>query len=159
MANIPARKVVAISTGDLRTAVRETKLMEEQSVVHSSDDLEFEKVKNLLISDFAKEEFKRAMRSLREIDIVGNLDLANLVAYCNSFSEYNDAIQVQKQPGFEAVGPDGKISPIIRVEREAYAQMAKAGDRCGMSIASRLKAGEGKVKKQQESIEDKFGVI
>jgi phage terminase small subunit len=46
---------------------------------------------------------------------------------------------------------------MIKLSSDAYDEMAKSGEKLGMSVSSRLKAAEVRVKKEEEDLKQVFG--
>ncbi len=153
------RKVIAISTGDATVAVQERKKLEETAVKAPRTGLQ--KVpSDALVNEVAKKEYKRVLKLLEAIDIISDVDRANLIVYANAYARYLDAIKALKTEPLvieAATGP--KKNPWITVSESAYAEMYRAGSALGMTVDSRLKAGAVKVRKQEENLEAAFGDI
>lgn len=155
------RKPKEMQKGNLTVLQQEKKWLEEEYVRTGKNQLKTPPI--WLIDDIAKKEFKRIVKELKEIDIVGNLDLNNLGAYCNAFSNY---IHVTEQLN----GQDYYITretrtgviivknPLVDIQTNYATEMRKFASLCGMTIDSRLKAATIKVDKQQEAITSKFGI-
>lgn len=111
-----------------------------------------------LISKEAEKEWCRVVPQLMEIDIIGNLDRAALIGYCNSYSNYMKATRQLARQAF--INKDsGKKNPLIEVQKNYGDELRKFAAICGISMDSRLKAGMKKQEKKEESIKDRFGAI
>lgn len=136
--------------------------MEEESVTCGSEQLE--KPPSWLTDKKAKDEWKRLVAELKKIDIIGNLDLNNLGAYCNAYSSYLKAtkqlkastLTVERQTKF---GIQVVENPLIGIQKKYSEEMRHYASLCGLTLDSRLKAGTAKVNKQEETIQNKFGAI
>lgn len=156
------RKPLDVQKGHLKMVDYQKKEMEEQAVTTGADQLEEPPV--WLTDAIAKNEWKRLVKELKKIEIIGNLDLNNLGAYCNAYSGYRKAtkelvgaqLTVEKWTKY---GPQMVPNPLIAVQSKYSDEMRRYASLCGLTIDSRLKAGTGKVNKQEETLERKFGLI
>lgn len=156
------RKPLDVQKGHLKAVDYQKKEMEEQAVTTGADQLEEPPV--WLTDAIAKIEWKRLVKELKKIEIIGNLDLNNLGAYCNAYSGYRKAtkelvgatLTVEKWTKY---GPQMVPNPLIAVQSKYSDEMRRYASLCGLTIDSRLKAGTGKVNKQEETLERKFGLI
>ena len=148
----------------LTVVERQRREQQEASVMTSKDDLL--KPPAMLVDAYAKNEWKRIIPLLIEIDIIGSLDMANIAGYCNAFAQYRRATDklrteplvydyMDEKTGFEM----HKENPTLKVQARAAQEMRRFGDMCGMSISSRLKAAATKAKETDDQIENVFGVI
>ncbi|MBU5331423.1 phage terminase small subunit P27 family [Anaerocolumna aminovalerica] len=156
------RKPVDMQKGNLTVLQQEKKRLEEEYVRTGKNQLKTPPI--WLIDDIAKKEFKRIVKELEKIDIIGNLDLNNLGAYCNAFSHYIHVTeQLNGQDYYIAretrTGVIFVKNPLIDIQTNYANEMRKFASLCGMTIDSRLKAATTKVNKQQEEINKKFGGI
>ncbi len=117
-----------------------------------------------LIDDVAKKEWRRIVKELDKINIVGNLDRNNLGGYCNAFANYVKTTEILKnQPYYiDRETRNGVIvvkNPMVDIQKGYAEEMRRFAALCGLTIDSRLKAGIAKANKQQEDIERRFGAI
>lgn len=155
------RKAVDMQKGNLTVIQQEKKRLEEEYIRTGKDQLKFPPI--WLIDEIAKKEFKRIVKELKGIDVVGNLDLNNLGAYCNAFSNY---IHVTEQLNgqdyyMERETRTGTIivkNPLVDIQTNYATEMRKFASLCGMTIDSRLKAAGAKIDKEQQAIDRKFGI-
>ena len=155
------RKPVDTQKGNLAVLQQEKKRLEEEYVRTGKDQLKTPP--KWLINDTAKKEFRRIVKELKDIDMVGNLDLDNLGAYCNAFANYIQATdQLAEEPYcIDRITRTGTIStknPLVDIQTNYASEMRKFAALCGMTLDSRLKAASVKVDKQQEAISAKFGI-
>lgn len=134
------RKPASQQRGDLRVVVMQQKKAEEEAVQTGNDELQSPPE---WLDEFARSEWYRVVPQLLKIEIVGNLDYSNIAGYCNAFSKFRQAVI------------DGNDSLQIKYGPE----LRRFADQCGMTINSRLKAATTKIAKQDEVIEERFGVI
>lgn len=158
------RKVLSMSTGDLTKKRQTEKAMQGSMIVQDPEDLD--KLPQELINTKAKKEWKRVVPELKKMDIVGRLDIANLVAYCNAYAKYCEATQILKKKPLtiSLYNDEGDLiscreNPTINVQIKYADQFRKFADQCGLTINSRLKWAATKMKKQEEQIESEFGAI
>lgn len=133
---------------------------EERLVTTTKSDLDNVPV-NMLRDTAARDEYDRLLPLLTGIDIIGDLDRNNLVVYCNAWSEYQELLNDLKTEAHFLVNKNEQEyeNPKLKASREAYKQMATAGEKLGMSISSRLNAATLKAKKEEDQLREDFGDI
>lgn len=152
------RKILEITEGDLTKKAQTEKRTQSAMIVQDPADLD--KLPQDLLDTKAKKEWKRVVPELKKLDIVGRLDISNLVAYCNAYSKYCEATKALRGQPLTIEGPTGlKENPLINVQLKYQEAFRKAADQCGLTIQSRLKWAATKMKKQEEQIESEFGAI
>lgn len=117
-----------------------------------------------LSDDAARKEWRRIIKELNQIDIVGNLDYANLAGYCNAYANY---IKVtEKLEGQEYCikreTRNGTITvknPLVDIQKTYASEMRKFASLCGLTIDSRLKAAVDKRDRKEDEIREEFGAI
>lgn len=117
-----------------------------------------------LINDVAKKEWRRIVRELNKIQIVGNLDYANLGGYCNAYANYIQVTEILKDQTYsiERKTRTGTIivkNPLVDIQTNYAAEMRRFAALCGLTIDSRLKAAVVKTEKTEDMITEKFGNI
>lgn len=152
------RKVLEMSTGDMTKKLRTEKAAQSSMIVQDPSDLD--RLPQDLINTKAKKEWKRVVPELKKMDIVGRLDITNLVAYCNAYSKYVEATKALRGQPLTVPSPSGeKENPLINVQIKYAEMFRKFADQCGLTINSRLKWAATKTKQQEEQIESEFGAI
>mgnify|MGYP001625125559 CR=1 FL=1 len=156
------RKPVELQTGHLKVVDYQKKKQHEDAVKVAADQLEKPPV--WLVDAVAKKEWKRLVEELKNINIIGNLDLNNLGAYCNAYAHYRKATKELKKAPLTVekhtrYGTQMVPNPLIGIQGKYLDEMRQYAALCGLTIDSRLKAGAGKVEKQDESIRKTFGAI
>lgn len=141
---------------------KQKRKQEEQYVVTGNNQLKTPP--KWLINDVAKKEWRRIIKELKQIEIVGNLDYANLAGYCNAYANYIKATEVLNKQEYyiERETRTGKMvvkNPMVDVQATYAAEMRKFAALCGLTIDSRLKAAVTKRDKKEEAITEKFGAI
>lgn len=135
----------------------------EDSIVTSSDELE--KIPAWLKNKTAEKEYRRLLKNFKEINIIGNLDLNNLVIYCNLYADIRAIEKAAKKLSMTRKDDKGILRVNSEYERISYQKLKymdslrKYADTLGLTVSSRLKAGTKKVNDEQEDINDKFGDI
>ena len=132
------RKVLEMNNSHLTKDVQSEKAAQSSMIVQDPADLD--KLPQDLLDTKAKKEWKRVVPDLKKMDIVGRLDIANLVAYCNSYSKYCEATRALRGQPLTVPSPSGeKENPLINVQLKYQEAFRKAADQCGLTINSRLK--------------------
>lgn len=154
------RKPLAQQKGTMNVVVMQQKQREEEMVKTATDEIL--DPPEWLTNEVARDEWKRVIPQLLEINVVGNLDLANVAGYCNAYAGYRKATEeLDKMPLVYVDKADGKTksNPYVSIQAQYAQEMRRFGDLCGMSVSSRLKAAATQTKKEAERVEEKFGVI
>lgn len=157
-----ARKPLSQQRGDLTEKRKAEMELQEAAIKTGKEDLEIPP--EWLTDRIAKDEFRRVVRELGKLDLIGNLDLATIGAYANAYAGYVRASKNMKGKNMIVVeNKGGKITkrknPLIGVQEDYAREMRLFGNMCGISIDSRLKAADAKTSEMEDSIKDKFGDI
>ena len=72
----------------------QTREAEEDSV--TTDKNQLKRPPTWLIDNVAKKEWRRIVKELEKINLIGNLDRNNLGGYCNAFANYVKATEILK---------------------------------------------------------------
>lgn len=156
-------KPLAMQTGNLTQEQQNRKRLEESLVMTGRDDLA--RAPDWLLDDTAAVEFTRLVREFEKIDVVGNLDLNNLGAYCNAYTMYRKATdQLRHEPLIVSKKlPNGATqqveNPLIKIQKTYAEEMRKFASLCGLTLDSRLKAGKSQNDKREKDLADEFGDI
>lgn len=154
------RKPLDSQIGHLTQETQIIRSYEESLIVTRRDDLQ--KIPLKLFRDkAARREYKRILPQILDNAIVGDLDRNNLVVYCNAWSEYQELMTELKNESHFVLDERGALveNPKYKSERDAYKQMITAGEKLGMSIASRLNAAALKAKRESDRLQEDFGDI
>jgi P27 family predicted phage terminase small subunit len=102
------------------------------------------------LDDFARREWRRAAKILGPIGLLTEIDMMIFAAYCEAYSRWVYANTKAAETGMvyvegakkdpstgKMVGGIPRLNPYLRIAREAYDQMIKAGMQIGMSPVSR----------------------
>ena len=157
-----SRKPVDMQKGNITVIDGRKRKIEEDSVTVGKDQIE--KPPTWLIDNVAKKEWRRLVKEMDKIDIIGNLDKNNLAGYCNAFSNYQKATKELKDAPLcvEKVTRTGIVvvkNPLIDIQRLYADEMRKFAGLCGLTIDSRLKAAVTRTSKKEETLKEKFGGI
>lgn len=152
------RKPLEMQKGNL-TVLQQEKKKQEESLVKTGKN-QLSKPPSWLINDVAVAEFKRIVKELKNIDVIGNLDLDNLGCYCNAFAMYIKVTEESKTCPSYYETPKGSLAPhpIFRLQKQYAEEMRKFASQCGLTIDSRLKVATCKVEKQEDNIKAKFNI-
>ena len=156
------RKPLAEQRGNLTVLTMQTRTAEEESVSTGKNQLK--RPPDWLIDDVAKKEWRRIVKELEKIGLVGNLDRNNLGGYCNAFANYVKATNILKEQLYyiDRETRNGVITvknPMVDIQRTYADEMRRFASLCGLTIDSRLKAAAVKTDKTREDITKKFGNI
>ncbi len=156
------KKPIDMQKAHLTLVEKQNRRQEEESVVTGNNQLKTHP--KWLINDTAKKEWRRIVKELNKIDIVGNLDYANLGGYCNAYANYIKATEILKDQTYyiDRETRTGVIvvkNPMVDIQTNYAAEMRKFAALCGLTIDSRLKAAVTKTEKTEDMIQQKFGNI
>ena len=156
------RKVVNMQSAHMTQKEKQKKKQQEREIITGNEDLA--KPPTWLLNADAKKEWKRVTEELKKIELIGNLDYANLACYCNAYANYIKVTRQLKKESYciERETRTGVIvvkNPLVDIQTKYAAEMRKFAGLCGMTIDSRLKAAVRKVDKKEEKLEQKFGAI
>lgn len=91
----------------------------------------------------AKREWKRIVMQLAGLDLLSDLDVMALAAYCNAFATWENATKAIKADGMTVESPNGYLmpSPHVKIQRDASIEMRAWLREFGMTPAARAKVG------------------
>lgn len=103
----------------------------------------------------ARKEWRRAGKILQPIGLLTEIDMMIFAAYCEAYSRWTQAVKKVSEAGMVYKKADGSpgLNPYLRIAREAYDQMIKAGVQIGMSPSSRVNLKVEKPKKEDDPYE------
>ena len=156
------RKPLSQQKGNLTVLQQTKKKLEEDAIKTNKNRLE--SPPSYLINAIAVDEWNAIVKELLDINIIGNLDVGNLVVYCNAFADYVEATTECKNQKkvIKRATVTGTIlvkNPWVDLQKGYADEMRKAGAKCGIDVNARLKAATVKVDTEQEEITRKFGGI
>lgn len=162
------RKPLKEQKGNLTRAQRENIKATEAASAVADDKLGY--APRWLTDKAAKDEWKRLVEELKAAGLACNLDRNNIAMYCNSWAEYLrvSRLLVMALPKDEKtlllLNDEGlsnleSYASLIRLRKTIVDDLMKISRTCGLTLDSRLKAGQLKVDKVADAIEDAFGDI
>ena len=92
------RKPLEMQRGNLTVISMERRKNEEKKVKTGSSQLS--RPPDWLIDEVAVKEWKRIVKELKKINLIGNLDRNNLGGYCNAFANYVKATNILRDQTF-----------------------------------------------------------
>ena len=150
------RKPMSEQKGHL-TKNQQTKRHTEQELVRT-DNKYFLTPPAWLTDETAVKEYKRLVKAMKSIDMLGDLDANNLACYCNAFSNYLKATsQLTELVTLTEKGLSE--NPLIAIQTRYAKEMRDFARLCGLSIDSRLKFAAVKLNDISENIDNEFGNI
>lgn len=148
------RKQLSEQKGHL-TKKQQTRRQTEQELVRT-DNKYLMTPPNWLINETAVKEYKRLVKAMKDMDMLGDLDANNLACYCNAYANYLKATEQLD----ELVISGGKFeNPLIGIQIKYAKEMRDFARLCGLSIDSRLKFAAVKLNGIDDNINDEFGNI
>lgn len=148
------RLVAAEQKGHLTAVQKEKKLRETELAV--GDASKTKRVPRDLLNDpVAVKKWKYIVAVKTADKTLCNSDFDNLVVYCNAWSDYVKALEVQRNAGMD---PDA-LAIGMRLVKQSTDILYRYGARLGLDLNSRLKTAAVKVEKEQNAIDTRFGVI
>lgn len=152
------RKPMSEQQGHL-TKEQQTKRFTEQELVRT-DNKYFSTPPPWLTDETAVKEYKRLVKAMKNMDMLGDLDANNLAGYCNAFSNYIKATRQLEIEGLIIHGEKGDYeNPLIAIQTKYAKEMRDFARLCGLSIDSRLKFASVKLDDISETIDSEFGSI
>ncbi len=139
------------------TKNQQTKRHTEQELVRT-DNKYFLTPPAWLTDETAVKEYKRLVKAMKNMDMLGDLDANNLACYCNAFSNYLKATE-QLTELVTLTEKGYSENPLIAVQTKYAKEMRDFARLCGLSIDSRLKFAAVKLNDISENIDDEFGNI
>lgn len=146
---------------------------ENIKAVEDASEVENDQLRNAprwLTDKAAQAEWKRLVKELKKAGLICNLDRNNVGMYCNCWSDYLRVSKLIKtllpEDEKELLPEDEEGLPrvedyaaLIKLRKTLIDDMMKISRTCGLTLDSRLKAGQLKVDKVADAIEDAFGDI
>ena len=137
------------------TKKQQGKRQAEQDIVTTGDEY-FKKPPKWLTDPVAVAEYKRLVKAMKNMEMIGDLDANNLAGYCNAFAKYHAA--TGELDGSDLV-VEGKENPLIAIQIKYAKEMRDFARLCGLSIDSRLKFAAVKLEVIENDISEEFGDI
>ena len=155
------RKPLDMQKGNLTVVTKERRKGEEAKAKTGTDQLRSPPA--WLINKEAKKEWRRIIKELKEIELVGNLDRNNLGGYCNAFANYLQVTELLKNQDYylERETRTGTIivkNPLVDIQKSYAEEMRRFAALCGLTMDSRLKAAAVKTETEEQGLKEKFGI-
>lgn len=156
------RKMLETQKGNLTVIQQETREYEEKRA--KSERKNFFTPPEWLTDKTAKKEYRRVIKLLEKMELIGDLDITNISGYCNAFANYvNVSEQLSQQKYYvERETNNGVIvvkNPLVDIQTTYANEMRRFEQLIGMSVDSRLKLASAKTSQEKDSIRKKFGDI
>ncbi|MBO6269085.1 MAG: P27 family phage terminase small subunit [Clostridium sp.] len=148
------RKIASEQSGHLTSAQQAKRERETELAIGDASALQ-RAPKKLLLDKVAVAKWRYIVRVKQADRTLSNSDFDNLVVYCNAWSQYMKAVELQRQLGAD---PE-LIAAAMRMEKQATDILYRYGARLGLDLNSRLKTAALKVEKEQDAVEQEFGDI
>ena len=109
------------------------------------------------LEGIAKEEYLRIQPSLSMLPIA-DLDLGQVVAYCEFYADFIEASEEMKKEGIVITGVNGdtKINPAFNAKEKAHQRMQSIARTIGMTVDSRLKIITPSVEEKSDKFDEFF---
>lgn len=137
------------------TKEQQDKRRTEQGLVTTTNKY-FQEPPKWLTDKVAVAEYKRIVKALKNMEMIGDLDANNLAGYCSAFANY---LHASDELANEDLTIDGKENPLIAIQIKYAKEMREFSRLCGLSIDSRLKFAAVKLDAIENDINDEFGDI
>jgi len=155
------RKIVDMQSAHNTKDEKQKKKQEERYVTTGRNQLKTPP--KWLVDDVARKEWRRIVKELNQIDIVGNLDYANLAGYCNAYANYIKVTEAMRDQDYciERETRTGTIivkNPLVDIQKSYAEEMRRFAAMCGLTIDSRLKAVAAKADAEEQELKARFGI-
>jgi P27 family predicted phage terminase small subunit len=114
----------------------------------------------------AKKEFKRIADELMELDLLTNVDINALAAYCDAYSDYIKCTQIIQQEGLmveytnKAAETNKVPHPLLTKKKQLHEQMRSLAAEFGLTPSARAKLSIPKEEpKEPTEFEKTFGDV
>jgi len=157
-----ARKPLEMQKGNITSFEAAKKQQEEATIKTGAEQLK--RPPAWLPDGVAKKEWRRLVKELNKIDIIGNLDKNNLAFYCYYYAKWVEVTDLIESGDLTVeVEYKNRIehrkNPLIDVQKSYADDLRKFASLCGLTIDARLKAAVSKITKKEEEIKTSFGQI
>ena len=154
--------MLEVQTGNLTVLQRETRDYEEKQA--KSERHSFKTAPKWLVDEIAKKEYRRVVKLLEKMEIIGDLDITNIGGYCNAYANYLRVTEQLSQQAYyvERETKTGVIvvkNPLVDIQTTYASEMRRFEQLIGMSVDSRLKLASVKTAQEKDAVRKKFGDI
>lgn len=118
------------------------------------------------LGKFGKKEFRRIVKEMHELDLLTNIDVAALAAYCDAYEDYIDCTAIIQEEGLmveytnKAAETNKVPHPLLTKKKQLHEQMKALAVEFGLTPSARAKlAMPKKEKKEPSAFEKRFGDI
>lgn len=155
------RKPLVQQKGNLTVLQQNKKKLAENMI--KGDNNRLAEPPGYLNGEVAETEWTEVTKQLTKMEIICNLDLGNVVVYCNAFADYVEATEHcrSEKKVITRGTATGEIlvkNPWVELQKQYADEMRKTGAKIGIDVGSRLKAAGEKVDKKQEEMKQEFGI-
>jgi P27 family predicted phage terminase small subunit len=118
------------------------------------------------LDSIAKKEFKRIAGELMELDLLTNVDVNALAAYCDAYSDYIKCTKIIQEEGLmveytnKAAETNKVPHPLLTKKKQLHEQMKSLAAEFGLTPVARAKLAMPKQEKKEPTPEEKlFGDV
>ena len=118
------------------------------------------------LDDRAKKEFRRIVKELQELDLLTNIDIDMLAAYCDAYSQYVECTKVIREEGLmveytnKAAETNKVPHPLLTKKKQLFDQMKAIALEFGLTPSARAKLALPKEEPKEETkFEKMFGDV
>lgn len=118
------------------------------------------------LDSIAKKEFKRIAQELMELDLLTNVDINSLAAYCDAYSDYIKCTKIIQEEGLmveytnKAAETNKVPHPLLTKKKQLHEQMKSLATEFGLTPSARAKlAMPRQEEKELTEFEQLFGDV
>lgn len=114
------------------------------------------------LDDLARKEFKRIVKELQEIELITNVDVNALAAYCDAYSDYVSCTRIIQEEGLmveytnKAAETNKVPHPLLTKKKQLHEQMKSLATEFGLTPSSRAKIALPKQEEKEKTEEEKL---
>lgn len=114
------------------------------------------------LDSIAKKEFKRIAEELMELDLLTNIDVNALAAYCDAYSDYIKCTQIIREEGLmveytnKAAETNKVPHPLLTKKKQLHEQMKSLASEFGLTPVARAKIALPKEKDKPKTEEEQL---
>ncbi|MCX7635294.1 MAG: phage terminase small subunit P27 family [Syntrophales bacterium] len=118
------------------------------------------------LNDEAKQEFRRIMKEMKDLDVITNVDVDALAVYCDAYVTYIECTRIIENEGYqvEHTNKSGATNmvphPMLAKKRALADQMKAMATEIGLTPSSRAKISLPPPKEKDKTpFEERFGGV
>jgi len=118
------------------------------------------------LSDEAKQEFKRIIKEMKDLDVLTNVDTDAVAIYCDAYVSYIECTRIIEKEGMmvthvNQAGESNEVPhPLMTKKRQLADQMKSMATELGLTPSSRSKISMPKEKpKEKTPFDERFGGV